>query len=129
MAKAEIYQWTDEHGQLHFGDRPPQDRQSSNISETLQSINISNEFSSPEMLLKHEQLKTEERQKAFDAHQQSIDQQRSLSKACRDAKIMLKKLTGRVVFVDEQGRDLGVSEKERQKRAQEMKDAVKIHCQ
>lgn len=126
--QAEIYQWTDAQGQTHFGDRPPHDHQATDISEKLQNINLSKELSSPEMMLKHQQLKDQERQREHAEQQQLIDQDRAESSACKEAKNTLRKLKGRVVFLDEQGREMNVSETERKKRAQEMEFSVGKHC-
>jgi len=127
-AQAEIYQWTDAQGQTHFGDRPPHDRQATDISEKLQNINLSKELSSPEMMLKHQQLKDKERQREHEEQQQLIDQDRAVSNTCKEAKNALRKLKGRVVFLDERGREMNVSETERKRRAQEMEIAVGKHC-
>ncbi|PAV24692.1 uncharacterized protein DUF4124 [Tamilnaduibacter salinus] len=32
LAAAEVYQWTDENGRTHFGDRPPQSQSSKSVS-------------------------------------------------------------------------------------------------
>jgi len=37
---ADIYQWTDENGKVHFSDKPPRDRQVTNISHTTTHINV-----------------------------------------------------------------------------------------
>lgn len=125
---AEIYQWTDDQGHTHFGDRPPQQHKSTEISGQLESINISKELSSPEMMLKHEQIKDQERQGQFDAQQAKQGLDRSQSDACREAREMLRKLKGRVVFLDQQGREMKVSEAERKQRARKMETAVSKHC-
>jgi hypothetical protein len=125
---AEIYQWTDAQGQTHFGDRPPHDSKARDISENLQNINLSKELSSPEIMLKHQQMKDQERQRQHEEQQQRIDQDRAVSKTCEEAKNTLSKLKGRVVFLDEQGREMNVSETERKRRAQEMEIAVGKHC-
>jgi len=38
-AYAEIYKWTDENGKVHYGDRPPADANSKDISDVEKRIN------------------------------------------------------------------------------------------
>lgn len=116
-ASSEVYQWTDEHGQTHFGDRPPGNTKPTKISDQLNQINITSELSSPEMMLRHEQWK---------AQQESRPSQ---SEKCKEAKRLLKIIQGRVVFVDENGKDLKRSEKTRAERAEKLESAIRTHCQ
>tara|TARA_R110001592_G_scaffold336019_1_gene621143 strand:- start:49965 stop:50213 length:249 start_codon:yes stop_codon:yes gene_type:complete len=53
--KSEIYQWVDENGHTHFGDRAPQTSTVKEISKQVNHINISSDLSSPEMILRHQQ--------------------------------------------------------------------------
>lgn len=128
QAQAEIYKWTDKHGQTHFSDRPPEHKQATEISGQLDSINISKELSSPEMMLQLENLKAREREQFSSEKQTQQERERSLSKACAQAKKALKALKGRVVFLDEQGNELKVTEAQRKQRAIEMENLVRQQC-
>jgi hypothetical protein len=39
-SSAEVYRWTDEHGRVHFSDKPPRDQQAENISDETRSVNV-----------------------------------------------------------------------------------------
>jgi hypothetical protein len=124
---SEIYQWTDENGQTHFGDRAP-NTSAKEISKQVNQINITRNLSSPEMMLRHEQAKDAERKKQYEQWQEKIDNQPSKDEKCEEFKKLLNIVKGRVVFVDEHGKDLNVTETERRKRARQLEDAIRKHC-
>lgn len=125
---AEVYQWTDENGRTHFGDRPPKQVDSKNISERLDKINITSDYSSPELMLRHEQRKDAEREKRLEEWQEKTKNRPSQSEKCDKARQHLKTITGPVVFVDENGKDLKISEKTRKQRVQELDSMIRKHC-
>jgi len=127
-ACSEVYQWKDEHGKVHFGDRPPTGIKSDNISNKLDHINISTDFSSPELLLEQIQQKEREQNKK---RQETLDKRKnmpSLADMCRDAESYLRAIEGRVVFTDDQGKEIKVSEKERQNKVIKMKAIIRQKC-
>lgn len=125
---SEVYQWTDAQGRMHFSDRAPQKIQANNISSQLEQINITSDLSSPEMMLRHEQTKDAEREKHY-KEQLDRDQNRTiLSESCKEAKKRLELVRGRVIFLDEQGKEVKVSEKNRKNRALELEHEVRKHC-
>jgi len=128
-AYSEVYQWKDEYGQVHFGDRPPTNIKADDISNKLDNINISTDLSSPELLLEQlqqkEQAQHEKRQEALEKRKNMS----SLADICRDAKNYLRTIKGRVVFIDERGKELKVSERERQKEVIKMKGIIRQKCQ
>ena len=126
--QAEIFKWTDENGQTHFGDRPPENKKAMEISSQLENINISRDLSSPEMMLKHEKMKAQEKQRQASEQHDHEKRQRTLSNECQKAQKSLWKLKGRVVFRDELGNEIKVSETERKRRALEMENMVRKHC-
>jgi hypothetical protein len=128
-AKSDVYQWTDEHGQTHFSDRPPHKSEANNISNQLNQINITSDLSSPEMMLRHEQAKDAEREKNYKERQEKYNKQPSKTEACKEAKKLLGLIKGRVVFVDQQGKDLKISEEDRKQRAIELEHEIRKHCQ
>jgi len=127
-AWSEVYQWKDENGQVHFGDRPPTGQHSDNISSQLDHINISTDLSSPELMLKHAEQKEA---KQNEKRQKLIDQQKkmpSLSEVCINARNYLSKIEGRVVFTDEQGKEMKVSEQERKNEVIKLKKIIRQKC-
>lgn len=127
--QAEVYQWTDANGRTHFGDRPPEKIDSKDISETLDKINITSDYSSPELMLRHEQRKDDEREKRLKEWQEKQKSRPSQSEKCAKARQHLKTITGRVVFVDENGKDLKISEESRKQRVQKLDSIIRKYCQ
>tara|TARA_R110002167_G_scaffold116338_6_gene291389 strand:+ start:274 stop:657 length:384 start_codon:yes stop_codon:yes gene_type:complete len=126
---SEVFQWTDENGQTHFSDRAPKLIQSNNISEQLNNINITSDLSSPEMMLRHEQTKDAEREAKYKKQQEKRNKQPTKSERCKEAQDLLRRVKGRVVFVDEQGKELKVSEEDRKQRAIQLESLVRKLCQ
>ncbi len=127
-AKAEIYQWTDEHGQTHFGDRAP-NASAKDISKQVEQINLTSDLSSPEMMMRHELQKEAEREEEYNKWNENRQNQPTRAEKCRELKGLLNKVKGRVVFVDENGKDLKVSESERKIRVTELETTIRTHCQ
>lgn len=127
-AWAEIFQWTDENGQTHFSDRAPHKIQANNISEQLNKINITSDLSSPEMMLRHEQAKDAEREAQYKKQQENYNSQTDNSEKCKETKKRLRLIKGRVIFVDEDGKDLKISEETRKKRAIQLESKVRKYC-
>ncbi len=90
-AWSDIYQWKDENGQIHFSDRAPSKATSKEISTQLNRINITSDLSSPEMMLRHEQAKEDERKKHYETWQEQKKSNAIKKKNCKDSKRLLKK--------------------------------------
>mgnify|MGYP000069985134 FL=1 len=127
-AWSEVYQWKDENGQIHFSDRAPAGKHSDNISSQLDHINISTDLSSPELMLKHaeqkEARKNEKRQKFLEQYKKLP----SLSEACMNARRYLSVIEGRVVFTDNNGKEVKVSEQERKNKVLKVKKIISQKC-
>lgn len=126
---ADVYQWTDKDGRTHFGDRPPETVDSKDISEKLDRINITSDYSSPDIMLRHEQSKDAERQKRINEWKESQKNRPTLADRCETARRQLKVIRGRVVFVDDNGKDLNISEETRKQRVQTLETLIRKHCQ
>jgi len=125
---SEVYQWKDANGQIHFGDRAPAGRDSANISSQLDHINISTDLSSPELMLKHA-VQKEARQN--EKRQKLIEQQKklpTLSELCLNARRYLSTIEGRVIFTDEHGKEVKVSEQERKNEVLKVKKIIRQKC-
>jgi len=127
-AWSEVYQWKDENGQIHFGDRAPAGKTSENISKSLDRINISTDLSSPELMLKQAEQKEARQTKK---RQKLIEQQKklpSLSEACMSARRYLSTIEGRVIFTDKHGKEVKVSEQERKNEVLKVKKIIRQKC-
>ena len=127
-AWSEIYQWTDDKGQTHFSDRAPSKTKSKEISKQVDQINLASDLSSPEMMLRHEQSKDAERQKHYQDWKKQQESSPTKDEKCKELTKLLEIIQGRVVFVDEQGKDMKISEKLRQQRSKQLEDGIRKHC-
>lgn len=127
-ALSEVYQWTDKHGRTHFGDRPPQEVDSKDISKKLDRINITSDYNSPDMMLRHEKSKDAERQKLIDDWKERRKNHVSMPDRCKAARQHLTAIKGRVVFVDDNGKEVKVSEEMRKQRVKRLEQWVQKYC-
>lgn len=115
-ASAEVYQWRDSAGKIHFSDTKPSKGVVKNISQQLNRINIDNSHALrqgvsdvfiPMGSVEKQWLKEQNRQLVAQAEEACIEEQRVLSL-----------LQGPVRISDEQGEQLKVTESQRQAREQ-----------
>ncbi len=129
---AEVYRWVDKNGKVHFTDRKPA-ADAENITENVKSQNIDTSSCELQKLTsmreqeeKEKQEKTQQEQKA---QQERKEQLTELNRpVCEKAKIRLKKISGHIVFTDEQGRAVTVTEKERQQMVADLKQEIQEYC-
>lgn len=126
--QAEIYKWTDENGKVHFGDRPPSSSGASNISHSVKDINISTDLSSPEMMRDVQNESREKQEKKRREAYEQKEKQASLKEYCEQARLRLWQVQGPVVFLDENGKALKATEKERQQREKKLLQEIKQKC-
>ncbi len=126
---AEVYQWRDEQGKLHFSDKKPRQHQVEDISRRLGKINV--DQSRPEQEKLQRLFKPET--PAEKAHLQRKQQQQSQQQAkrqrqCQQAQAYLTALRGRVYFEREDGTTYDLSEVERQLKAAELERQIGESC-
>lgn len=126
---SEVYRWTDQNGRTHFGDRPPEQGVAKDISDTLDKINISSDYSTPEMMLRHAQDRDAERQKRLELWQEKQKNTPTQSERCSKARKQLEIIKGPVVFIDDNGKDLKISEATRKQRVSDLEKLIQKHCQ
>lgn len=129
LAMAQTYRWLDEQGNIHFGDKPPPHQSAEDISGQLKQPNTDQGGSSAA-----EQLQ----QRHNDRAARRVEQQQgnplyspdapSRAEACKKARQELSILQGPVIFFDEQGKEVKVTEKERAQRAAAFEKTVKKNC-
>jgi len=127
---AEIYRWTDEQGKTHFSEHPPEDQvPSEEISSQLSPLKRDSSKGETKKLQQLFKGATPEEQ----AHQQQEktiqkQQDQKMAQACNKARQQLKTITGRVFFVDDNGKEVVVTEKERKQRAQRLEQEIRRRC-
>lgn len=124
--QAEIYKWTDEHGNVHFGDRPPGQGQAEDISSSLKQLNISTDLSNPRLIQQAEQSRRKANQSGnSDKQDKELNKHQSY---CRSLELRLRKIQGRVKFFDDDGNEVRVSEAERKERVKNLKAQFQADC-
>jgi len=127
--QAEVYRWVDENGKVHYGDRKPKKNKAEDVSEDVSKTNIDK---SQEEAAKMEKIfaretDAERKYKQKQAKKQQAAQKEQ-EKRCKKARKYLKTIQGPVYFVDKEGREFNISEKERAARVTEMKTLIRKNC-
>jgi len=126
---AEIYQWRDANGKLHFSDKKPKQQAAKDISHTVGDINVDESALEREKLERLFKPETPEekalRQK--EAGRQAYREEKQ-QKQCDQARKYLDALQGPVYFVREDGSSYDISESERRQREQALKAKIRQYC-
>lgn len=118
--QAEVYKWVDENGKTQFSDKPPANKTAENISQKVEQTNIdensgnvSRSVDSGEKT--NDEIQLEKKRKA--------EEQRRKGPACNQLRkeIHLIESGHPVSFLDENGNDTKVAEKDRAKKLAEWK--------
>ncbi|MEX2963335.1 DUF4124 domain-containing protein [Microbulbifer sp. TYP-18] len=126
-AADQLYRWVDSEGRVHFSDRPPKNADADNIAGQLRSINsidaTDTRGTSPsrrQAQLQQEYATRQQTQRQQERHRRA--------NACRKARERLRILQGRVAFIDEKGREVVITERERQQQAQRLQGEIARVC-
>ncbi len=126
-ALAELFRWTDADGKVHYSDRKPTESSNAKaIDDELTPINIddSKAYNNgvgkifPKEDKSHRAFEDKKRQK----------QQAATNHACTKAREYLRKISGRVRFIDDDGKPVNVSEADRKKRKIEVEKDILKNC-
>lgn len=126
-----LYKWVDAEGRTHYSDTPPADPNTAttDVSSELKAVNRSQANKETKKLGDVFPKETVEEQRYRQKQQQQAQkQQNAHQKRCRQARRDLKRLQGRVVFVDADGKRYTITEKERIQRAEQMQQLVNRYC-
>jgi len=122
-ATAEIYTWVDENGKKHFSDQPPADQNiSTEVTKEIKLLNIDAGY--PAGIVVDPTRKGRKKEKAL----QKAAAAERMNETCARAKTDLEMLSGRVVFHDEGGNELRVSEADRVKMEKSLRAVIKERC-
>ncbi|WP_445360897.1 DUF4124 domain-containing protein [Microbulbifer sp. EKSA005] len=123
----ELYRWVDDDGRVHFGDRPPAHAEAKDISGNLTPINSADATTAPRRS-QSEQPRNIERQYQERLNREAQERQQQRDKACSKARRNLKILQGRVVFFDDNGKEVRRTEREREQMALDYQRQVNRYC-
>lgn len=128
-ASAEIYQWRDADGKLHFSDKKPKQQAAKEISDTVGDINMDEsavERAKLERLFKPE-TPEEKALREKEAGQQAYRDEKQ-QEQCEQARNYLDTLKGPVYFVREDGSSYDISEAERRQRIEALQAQIRQNC-
>jgi len=131
IVSADIYQWTDDNGKVHFGDKPPDQQQAKDISASTKRINVDSSAAEHEKLGKIFAPPTPEEQ-AYEQQKKenSSSQQQALAENCAGARKELEFFqTERFYWIDEQGKTRNATEAERKQRITELETVISKYCE
>lgn len=125
---AAVYQWVDENGKKHFSDTPPPDKtQAKDISDSLKPANI-DESSSERRKLKEVFSKPSAAEQAYENNKKQQGMSEKEQQYCIYLRNRLQKISRRVMFVDDDGNDVKVSEQERKQRVKDLEKLIRKRC-
>lgn len=122
-----LYRWVDADGKVHFGDRPPAEANAESLDGQLKPVNGADPTRRQDF---PDTSRSQEIEREYAARKESR-QSRSLQQqqvACNQARRQLQILQGRVYFVDENGVESRISERQRQQEAQKLEAQIRQHC-
>jgi hypothetical protein len=125
LAAADVYKWVDENGKVQFGDKPPAEKSAENIAEELQKINVDSQSSKMTSSVVYSSEKTEDEKALEKKKLAELDS--AIGKQCKKMKSDIHAIASgeRGVFMDDNGKEEIVLEKERGKKLEEFKERYK----
>ncbi|MCQ3828969.1 DUF4124 domain-containing protein [Microbulbifer elongatus] len=123
----ELYRWVDKDGKVHFGDRPPVEADAESLDGQLKPVNSADPTRRQDFPdnrhhsdIEQEYAARKQREQANQVRQQQI--------ACRRARKQLSILQGPVYFVDAEGKESTISERQRQIEARKLEAQIRRLC-
>ena len=125
-ATAEVYRWVDNSGKVHYTDKKPAPT-AENITKKVSKQNVD---SSSGELRKVEQIhnRNAARQQEHPHTRAQTNAQQQRQSECSAAQQRLNKISGRVIFLDDDGKVVTVNEQERQTMVAELKQEIQTNC-
>lgn len=126
-AASEVYRWTDSEGKVHYSDR----KLNRDAEDVTDKVRVQNIDTSQEEQRKLQQIFRQENEadrehyrRQEEAKKPSPDQQRY----CNELRRYLMDIDGRVQFLDDDGKPVKVTERERQQMVQDTQQLWNQHC-
>ncbi|SHF24970.1 protein of unknown function [Microbulbifer donghaiensis] len=122
----DLYRWVDEDGKVHFGDRPPMEAEAENIEGELRPVNTA-DAPAPQQTASRQQHNVDQEYENRQ-RQRELRQKQQMTRACNSARRQLRMLQGRVAFIDANGKEIKMTERERQQQAERLRREVARAC-
>lgn len=122
-----IYKWQDENGKWQFSDTPPADNSRPVEQPTLDPVNTTTNTNEAMNRVFPGETAAETR---YENEQDQARAQRnaSVAKWCNQLRKRLSIIEGKVVFLDQQGRAMEITETEREARAVALRQKITKNC-
>ncbi|WP_299594212.1 DUF4124 domain-containing protein [uncultured Microbulbifer sp.] len=124
---SELYRWVDEDGKVHFGDRPPLEAKAESLEGQLKPVNSADPTRKQDFP-DSQRAKQLEREYAARKQSEQSRARRQQQIACARARKQLKILKGPVYFVDAEGNESTISERQRVVEARKLEAQVRQYC-
>ncbi|MCA0899945.1 MULTISPECIES: DUF4124 domain-containing protein [Microbulbifer] len=123
----ELYRWVDKDGKVHFGDRPPAEAEAESLEGQLKPVNSAEPTRRQDFpnTTRKNQI---DQEYAARKQAEKAKQQRAQQRACDYARKQLKILKGPVYFVDADGNESTISERERVAQARKLETQIRRNC-
>ncbi|MBY6211640.1 DUF4124 domain-containing protein [Microbulbifer agarilyticus] len=123
----ELYRWVDKDGKVHFGDRPPVEAEAESLEGQLKPVNSADPTRRQDF---PNNTRKNQIDQEYAARKQAekAKQQRAQQRACDYARKQLKILKGPVYFVDAEGNESTISERERVAQARKLESQIRRNC-
>jgi hypothetical protein len=133
VASAELFKWVDDQGNVHYGDKPPINK---NV-ETIAPAARADEKEAKRLRERTQKILSQQQQRAqAQARKRAVNKKTppsasSLKRRCNEAKSELAfyKKPGKHMIVDENGDLVRIKGEERKKRKQELRDIIEELCE
>ena len=126
-AGAQAYRWVDENGKTHYSDKKPR-TEAEDITQAIKKQNIDTSIEEQRKLQDIFRPENEADREFY--RQQQLKNQPTPEdiQHCNNLRHYLNKIDGRVQFIDEDGKAVPVTEKQRQQRVEEVQRYLAQHC-
>jgi hypothetical protein len=123
-SQAEVYRWTDANGKVHYGDKKPK-AAAEDITEKVKQVNVDTSTAEHQKL---ENIFRKENEADHEYRRQQAKPDPDQLKRCREAREYLRVISGRVQFIDNEGKMVRVTEAERTQKVAETQAMIKKRC-
>jgi len=122
---AEVYRWVDSNGKVHYTDKKPAE----DAEDVTKKVNKQNIDTSSDDLHKVGNILRKENDADREyTQQQQNDETQERESRCNSAKARLQEITGNVIFLDDDGKVVKVTEQERQQMVAEVNAIISETC-
>ncbi len=131
MAGAEIFKWTDEKGNVHYGDKPMKNSTQVEVSEKNLSGELSTDESRAEKRRRLIDAMVEDREKKEQAEAKQRKKEQARKARCVRARDRMKSYqrANRLYRLDENGNRITLSDAEREKSTQRLQSQIDKYCE